>query len=200
MERYEESSTALLEAVRLDANSERMLNYLGSTQAENPNGPSPPAIDAVCARADSHPRDPVPLKWCGALLFRKAYVSGDEAGAKSAIARLRSAAALDRKDPVAVCFLGRTLFWTRQFIQARPYLESCVRLNPESSEEHYRLSLLYQELNLNQAAAEQSAAAVALKAESERVVRDNVDLLLLSTPAQTNPHAKRVTERTEATK
>ena len=168
IEKYDESVSAFLRAAQFDSDSERALNYLGATQAESPAGPSRSAMDAICGRAEAHPRSSIPVTWCGALLFRKAYLAGDQPGAQAAIRRLRSATMLAPKDPIANCFLGRALVWTGQNVEARHALEICVRLRPESAEEHYRLSRLYQELKLKQAAAEQDAIASKLSAQSDR--------------------------------
>lgn len=167
-EKYDESVSAFLRAAQLDSDSERALSYLGATQAESLAGPSPPAMDSICGRAETHPRSSISVTWCGALLFRKAYLAGDQPSARAAIRRLRSAIVLAPKDPVANCFLGRALVWTGQNAEARHSLEICVQLRPESAEEHYRLSRLYQELKLKQAAAEQDALASKLSAQPER--------------------------------
>jgi tetratricopeptide (TPR) repeat protein len=163
MEQYESSATAFLRGDELDGHSGRILNYLGSTQMESPSGPSPQAIDTLCARAKAQPRDPVAVKWCGALLFRKSYLAGDQPGSVAAIAHLRSAAILAPRDPLASCFLGRALFWDQKLAEARHWLEACVRMQPDSPEEHYRLSLVYQQLNLRDDAAKQAALAETLK-------------------------------------
>jgi tetratricopeptide (TPR) repeat protein len=168
VEKYEDSVSNLLRAAELDGNSGRILNYLGSTQFENPSGPSERAIQALCAQADSHPRDPISTKWCGALLFRKSYVAGNPSLAQPAVAHLRRTVELAPKDRTANCMLGRTLSWMQHAADARHWLEACVRLDPDSAEEHYRLSRVYQELNLKRAALEQSALAAKLKARSEQ--------------------------------
>jgi predicted Zn-dependent protease len=79
-----------------------------------------------------------------------------------AIGRLRFATTLASNDPVANCSLGRALVLTEQPAEARHWLETCVRLRPESAEDHYRLSRVYQELNLKVAAAEQISLATKL--------------------------------------
>ena len=167
-EKYDESVTAFLRAAQLDGDSDRALNYLGATQAESPAGPSASATDAICSRAQTHPRSSIPVTWCGALLFRKAYLAGDQPGAQAAVRRLRLATVLAPKDAVANCFLGRALAWTEQIAEARRPLEVCVQLRPESAEEHYRLSRLYQELKLKREAAEQDALAAKLSAQPDR--------------------------------
>jgi tetratricopeptide (TPR) repeat protein len=168
IEKYDESVSAFLRAAQLDSDSERALSYLGATQVESPAGPSPSAMNAICGRAETHPRSSISVTWCGALLFRKAYLAGDQPGAQAAILRLHSAATLAPKDPVANCYLGRALMWTGQNAEARPSLEICVQLRPESAEEHYRLSRLYQEMKLKQPAAEQDALASKLSAQPDR--------------------------------
>lgn len=167
-EKYDESVAAFLHADQLDSDSDRALNYLGATQAESPAGPSPSAIDAVCRRAEIHPRSSGPLSWCGALLFQKAYLAGDQQGAQAAIRRLLFATRLDSEDPVANCFLGRALEWTGQIAEARRPLEVCVQLRPESAEEHHRLSRLYQEMKLKREASEQDTLAAKLSAQPDR--------------------------------
>ena len=167
-ERYDESVSAFLHADQLDNDSDRALNYLGATQSESPTGPTPSAMDAICSRAETHPRSFIPVTWCGALLFRKAYLAGDQPGAQAATRRLRLAATLAPKDPVANCFLARALEWTGQLAEARRPLEVCVQLRPESAEEHHRLGRLYQELKLKREAAEQDALAAKLSAQPDR--------------------------------
>ena len=166
-EQYDESVSAFLRAAELDGDSERALNYLGSTQAEIPAGPTTSAINAICGRADTHPQRSIPVTWCGALRFRKAYLAGDQPGAQAAIRRLRIATTLAPKGPAANCFLGRALEWTGQFAEARRPLEVCVRLRPNSAEDHYRLSRLYQEMKLKREAAEQDVLAAKLSAQPD---------------------------------
>jgi tetratricopeptide (TPR) repeat protein len=186
---YDQSAAAFLHAEQFENNSGRILNYLGSTQAESPSGPSEQAIHALCSRADADPHDAVAAEWCGALLFRKAYLDGDQTESKSAITHLRAAAALSPKDPVSYCFLGRALFWDREPAEARRWLETCVRMKPESSEEHYRLSLVYRELNLKQAASQQAALADSLKSKADQsTAKNTLDLAAFSTPAHPTLH------------
>ena len=156
IEKYDDSVSAFLHANTLDGNAGRALSYLGATQVDNPGGPNPGAVDAVCARANSHPTEAATVSWCGALLFRKAYLAGDQSAAPDAIRRLRNAARLAPTDPIANCALGRALEWTEQLPEARHWLEVCLQLRPDSAEDHYRLSHVYQRLGLTHAAAEQA--------------------------------------------
>jgi tetratricopeptide (TPR) repeat protein len=156
LEKYDDSVAAFLRADKLDGGSGRAISYLGATQVDSAAGPIPAAVDAICSRADSHPTESSAVTWCGAVLFRQAFLAGDQSAAPGAIRRLRTAAKLAPDEPVANCTLGQTLEWTEQFAEARRWLEVCVRLRPNSAEDHYRLSRVYQALGLKQAAAEQA--------------------------------------------
>ncbi len=155
LEKYDDSVTAFLRADKLDNGSGRPLGYLGATQMENSAGPSQAAVDTICARADSDFKQSNAVIWCSALRFRKAYLAGDRSASSEIVARLRRAAKLVPDDPVISCSLGEALEWTEQSGEARHWLEICVKLRPNSTEDHYRLSRVYQELGLKQAAAEQ---------------------------------------------
>jgi uncharacterized protein HemY len=90
------------------------------------------------------------------VLFRKAFLAGEQSAAPEVIRRLRSAAKLAPDEPLANCTLGYALEWAEQLAEARHWLEICVRQRPNSAEDHYRLSRVYQRLGLKQAAAEQA--------------------------------------------
>jgi len=166
MEKYDESVSAFLRADKLDGGGARALTYLGATQVDNPAGPIPAAVEAICGRADSSSAESTAIQWCGALLFRKAYLAGNQAAAPDVIRRLHMVADLAPRDAAATCWLGRALEWAENLDQARHWLESCVRLRPNSAEDHYRLSRVYQALGLKQAAALQ--AELTDKANAER--------------------------------
>ena len=156
IEQYDESVADFLRADRLDGGAGRALSYLGATQMDNPGGPVPAALDAICERAHSGSPQPVAVAWCSALLFRKAYLANDQAAAPDIIQRLRIAAKIAPSNSAASCALGQALEWTEQLAQARHWMEICVRLRPNSTEAHYRLSRIYLGLGLKQAAAEQA--------------------------------------------
>jgi tetratricopeptide (TPR) repeat protein len=156
LEKYDDSVAAFLRADELDDGSGRSIGYLGATQVDSAAGPIPAAVDAICSRADSHPTQSAAVTWCGAVLFRQAFLAGDQTAGLGAIRRLRTAAKLAPDEPMTNCTLGQALEWTEQFAEARHWLEACVRLRPNSAEDHYRLSRVYQALGLKQAAAEQA--------------------------------------------
>lgn len=169
-EKNDESVAAFLRADKLDGGSGRVLAYLGSTQIDNATGPAPAAVEAICGRADSpassNADQSAAILWCGALLFRKAYLAGDQSAAPDVLRRLRMAVNLAPHDAVANCSMGRALEWTDHLEEARHWLEVCVQLRPDSAEDHYRLSRVYQGLGLKQEAAKQ--AELTDKANAER--------------------------------
>jgi tetratricopeptide (TPR) repeat protein len=184
-EKYDESVAAFLHANELDPSSERAFAYLGATQTESPGGPSPSAVQAICNRANSEPDAASPNVWCGALLFRKAFLGGDKAAAGTIIPSLRHAIHLAPQNPVANCSLGQALAWTDQVNEARHQLEICVRLRSDFPEDHYQLSRIYERLGFRKAAMAQGALITKLnqnKANSGNLLkRFSEDVVALPT-------------------
>jgi len=156
LEQYDDSVSSFLHADELDQRSGRALAYLGGTQVENPAGPNPVAVDAICRRANANSKESAAATWCGALLFRKAYLAGDQSVAPDAIRHLRTATDLNSRDADASCALGNALEWIHQMSEARHWMEICVQLRPDSPRDHYRLSRIYRKLGLKQAAAQET--------------------------------------------
>jgi tetratricopeptide (TPR) repeat protein len=184
-ERYEDSVAAFLRADQLDGGTGRALSYLGATQLDNPAGPAPAALEAICARADSASSA---TSWCGALLFRKAYLSDNRAAAPEILRRLRLAVEQRPDDAVASCSFGEALEWTQQLAEARHWLEICVRMRPQSTEAHYRLSRVYLGLGLKRAAAEQAGLIDTANPQSdqrESIANSFADEMLV--PSETRP-------------
>jgi tetratricopeptide (TPR) repeat protein len=155
LERYGEASEALIQAVRLDRHSDLALNYLGMTQLDQPVAGSSAAIAPLCQRADAEPQDGLAATYCGALLLRKAFDTGDKSQSKEILRRLAEAVRLSPKGPLANCQLGRALEWIGQWKEARAQMETCVGLQPDSAENHYRLAQVYQHLGLPMLARQQ---------------------------------------------
>ncbi len=155
LERYDDASQALIQAVQLDRDSDLALNYLGITQLAQPGEVSAAASTPICQRADSNPHDGLAATYCGALLLRQAYDAADKSQSEEIHRRLAGAVKLSSKDPIANCQLGKALEWTEEWKEARPQMETCVRLQPDSAENHYRLAQVYKHLGLYQLAQQQ---------------------------------------------
>ena len=156
LNQFGQSAASFLEAEKLDGNSGVGIRYLGMTQVRMPQGPLPNAITAVCARADGNGGDAAANLWCGSMLYRQAYHAGEKRSASRSLAYLRTANKLQPGDGVANCELGRALVWVEDWSAARAPLETCVRLLPDSGEDHFRLGRVYQHLGLDQAAHRES--------------------------------------------
>ena len=168
LNRFEPSAASFLKAEKLDGGSGIGVRYLGMTQVRIPQGPLPGAVAAVCTRSDANPGDAAANLWCGSMLYRQAYHAGEKAGASRSLNYLRAAQKLQPADAVANCELGRALVWTEAWSAARAPLESCVRLLPDSGEDHYRLGRVYQRLGLDQAAHREAELNRHARAERDR--------------------------------
>ena len=112
-------------------------------------------ITPICQRAEAEPQDGLAATYCGALLLCKAFATGDKSQSKEILRRPAEAVQLSPKDPLANCQLGRALEWIGQWKEARSQMETCVRLQPDSAENHYRLAQVYQHLGLPELARQQ---------------------------------------------
>lgn len=155
LERYSEASEVLTQAVSLDRKSDLALRYLGVTQLDQPVAGRGQAIKPLCQRADAEPQDGLAATYCAALLLRKAFDTGDKSQSREILQRLTRAVKLSPMDPLANCQLGKALEWIGQWEEARSQMERCVRLQPDSAENHYRLAQVYQHLRLPELARQQ---------------------------------------------
>jgi tetratricopeptide (TPR) repeat protein len=166
----EEASRILVHAAELAPEPETALRYLGNIQMDQASAPAPAAIAQLCEYSDRHPKDGKLQYYCGALLFRRNYVSRDKTHADEILRRLHMAANLLAKDAAPHCQIGRVYRWVERWQEAREESETCVRLDPDSADGHYRLSQIYQHLG----EAERSQQEMTLyKAASQRVADEN---------------------------
>jgi tetratricopeptide (TPR) repeat protein len=155
LQRYQQASGALINAVEMDRKSYFALNYLGITQQDQPVPVRPAAITAICRRAASDPGSGVAATYCGALSFRRAYEAGDKSGSEEIVQQLHKAVTLSPENPVGNCELGKALEWVGQWSAARMQMEQCVKLQPDSPDNHYHLAQIYQRLGLSGLARQQ---------------------------------------------
>lgn len=155
LQRYKKATRALIQAVKLEQHSDFALNYLGITQLDQPAGVNREAVSAVCQRADSNLRDRLAATYCGALMLRKASKMNDDSQSKEILQRLHEAVRLAPQSPIANCALAKALEWVGQWPEARSQMETCVRLQPDSSQYHYRLGQIDEHLGLRKEAQHQ---------------------------------------------
>jgi tetratricopeptide (TPR) repeat protein len=166
----EEASRILMHTAELSPEPATALRYLGDIQLDQASAPSAAAIAQLCDYTDRHPKDGKLQYYCGAMLFRKDYVSADKTHANEILRRLRIAANPLGKDPEPDCQLGKVYRWLEQWQEARGELETCVRLDPNSADGHYRLAQVYQHFGL----PERSKQELTLyKAASQRIADEN---------------------------
>ncbi len=140
----EVASRILMHAAELAPEPETALQYLGNIQMDQASAPAPAAIAQLCGYADHHPKDGKLQYYCGALLFRRDYVSGDKTHAEEVLRRLHRAADLLANDASPHCQMGKLYRWVERWQDALRESETCVRMDPDSADGHYRLAQIYQ--------------------------------------------------------
>ena len=140
----EEATRYLLRAAELAPEPGSALKYLGDIQLDRPSAPDPDAIARLCSYSDRQPKDGQMQFYCGALLFRRDFASGDKAHSGEFLRRLRAATVLLPKDASPYCQLGKAYRWLGQWQEALGESQICARMDPDSAEAHYRLAQLYE--------------------------------------------------------
>ncbi|MDP9340374.1 MAG: tetratricopeptide repeat protein [Acidobacteriota bacterium] len=172
VDRSADAIQALLEALRIDPQDETAARYLGEITLQDTSAPDPGASAQICKFADEHPRNKTAGAFCGGILLRLARDSEDDSRRPEIIHRLRHAALVGPKEPVARCQLGKAFEWAGQWRQARPEMEACVHLDPDSPDGHYHLSRIYRRLGLTALADQQTTLQEsAARRQSEESVR-----------------------------
>lgn len=187
-EKYDESATALLRADELSKGSGETIDYLGKTQMQRAAGPIPAVVDRICSHASANENDEASLAWCSSLRFRQAYMAGNQAAVPEIVRQLQRANRLMPGNPVVVCAIGQAQAWEQGWKQARTWMEKCVQLESDSTENHFRLSRVYRELGLTDLS--QREAAATLKTHSVEEQREELTKKFVYQslqPAQASP-------------
>lgn len=168
VDRSKDSIYTLLEATRLDTTDTLAIRYLGEITLQDSATPDPAAVAQVCTFADAHPADKIINSLCGGVLLRVAEDTSELSRRPEILRRLRQAVLVAPSNPISVCQLGKALEWSQQWKEARMQMEKCVRLDPDSPENHYRMARIYRRLGLAALSSEQTAAQErAVKAQNE---------------------------------
>jgi len=166
----EEASRILLHAAELAPEPETALRYLGDIQLGQVSPPAPEATERLCEYSDRHPQDGKLQYYCGALLFRRDYASGDKTHADEILRRLHAAAELLAKDASPRCQMGRAYQWVERWQEALQESETCVRMDPDAADGHYRLAQLYKHFGQPERARQEMTL---YKAASDKVADQN---------------------------
>jgi len=168
---YEEASRILIRAADLAREPEAALGYLGEIQMDQASPPTPAVVAQLCGYADQHSKDGKFQYYCGGLQFRRDYGSGDKTHANEIVRRLRLAANSETRDPAPHCQLGKVYRWLDEWPEARAESESCVRMDPDSADGHYRMAQIYQHLGESERSRQEMAF---YKAASQRMAEENL--------------------------
>lgn len=137
----------LLRAAELAPQPEEALQYLGDIQMDRASAPALAAVAKLCQYADNQPKDGYMVYYCGAVLFRREYVTGDKTHTEEILRRLHtSIALLPKNDAAPHCQLGKAYRWLERWPEALRESEVCARLDPESADAHYRLAQIYERM------------------------------------------------------
>ena len=166
----EEASRILIQAAARSPEPQIVLKYVGDIQMDRAAGPEPAALAELCSYADLHPKDANSQFYCGALLFRRDYTAGDKANSSEILRRLSAAAGRLPNDAPPHCQLGKAYRWADQWHEALRESETCVRLDPDSSEAHYHLAQIYHHLGQQEQSRQQMKL---FEAASKRVADEN---------------------------
>jgi tetratricopeptide (TPR) repeat protein len=142
----EQAMRILLHAAELAPEPETALQYVGNIEIDEAAPPSPAVIAQLCGYSERHPDNGKMQFYCGALLFRRDYVSGDKAHSQEIIQRLHVAANILPHDASPHCQLGRVYRWVEHWPEALRESQACVRMDPNAADGHYRLAQIYQRL------------------------------------------------------
>jgi tetratricopeptide (TPR) repeat protein len=142
----EESSRLLMHAAGLAPEPEISLQYLGQLQMDRAAAPTPAAIAEICEYSGQHPNNGKMHYYCAALVFRRDHTLEDKSHADEILRGLLTASTLLTNDASPHCQLGAVYRWLERWQDAVRASETCVRMDPDSADGHYRLAQLYQHL------------------------------------------------------
>jgi tetratricopeptide (TPR) repeat protein len=173
VDRSADAVQALHDAAKIDPRDETVARYLGEITLQDTSTPDPAATAQVCNFADEHPQNKTADAFCGGILLKVVRDSGDVSRRPEIFRRLKHAARIAPREPLARCQLGKAFEWAELWSQARPETEACVRLDPGSPDGHYQLSRIYRRLGLTALAKQQTSfqQAAALRQNEESVRR-----------------------------
>ena len=95
----EEATRFLLRAAEFAPEPQTALKYLGDIQMDRASAPDPAALARLCGYSDRQPKDGHMQFYCGALLFRRDYASGDKTRVEEILKRLRAQPVFFQKTP-----------------------------------------------------------------------------------------------------
>jgi predicted Zn-dependent protease len=166
----QEATKILVRTVHLAPDPTIVLKYLGDIQIAQASAPDADALATLCRYSERHAKDGKIQFYCGALIFRRDYASGDKTHSEQIVGMLSRASRLLPADPSPRCQLGRVYRWLDRWQDALHESEACVRMDPDSAEGHYRLAQIYQRLGQQERS---NAEMKVYESASKRVADEN---------------------------
>lgn len=187
-----EASRILVHAADLAPEPMTALRYLGDIQMDQASSPDPAALQRLCQYADRHPNEAKAQFYCGTLMLRRDYTSGDKSHVDEILRRLHAAAGPLPHDAGPHCQLGRAYRWMEQWQQARHEMETCARMDPSFAEAHYRLAQIYRRMGQPELAQREIKLyeTAAQRQADENARRDEAMKTFLYTIQQQQPDHK----------
>jgi Flp pilus assembly protein TadD len=143
----DDATRYLLHALELAPQPENALQSLAEVQMDRASAPDPVAIAKLCEYSDQHPEDGRMQYYCGAVAFRRDYITGDKSRPDEILKRLHTSENLLPQDDASPhCQLGKAYRWLERWPEALGESKICARLDPDSADAHYRLAQIYQHL------------------------------------------------------
>lgn len=158
-----EGTMKLLDAASMDPTFTPAFHYLGQISLLQSGSPEPTIVAAECAYADAHVSDDLSNIFCAALQSRVAAADPATANWTLITHRLSLVVARSPDNSLARCEYGKALDEAHDS-RARVELKTCVHLDPDSIEGHYRLARIYNKLGWK----EQAWQELAQRAAAER--------------------------------
>ena len=137
------AQASLVDAIEVDPKMEAAYRCLARIVLQSSAAPPAAVIERLC---------PWNATVCAAMKLRVARGNHDPVVQKEAIEGLMHAPA---SDTFAHCELARAWEWTDRLPEARVEMEACLRVDPSSPQNHYRLGLIYKRLGLDEPSRKQ---------------------------------------------
>jgi tetratricopeptide (TPR) repeat protein len=153
----DEATRYLMRAAELSPQPKPEFKYLGDVQLARASAPDAAAVAKLCEYSDQTPSDGETQYYCGAVLFRRDYITNNKSHADEILKRLNASVSLLPKNAGAEshCQLGKAYRWLDRWQEALTESKTCARLDPDSADAHYRLAQIYQHMGQPELSAQE---------------------------------------------
>lgn len=160
----------LLKSAAIAANPEPVLEYVGQIEIDEAGAPDSSAVAGICEYGGAHRNANKIQFYCAALRFHRDYTAHDPAHAAEIVRDLKASVRTLPHDAAPHCQLGKAYRWLERWQDSLRESEICARMDPNSSDAHYRLAQIYQHLGQQQRVQEEMKL---YEAASSRLADEN---------------------------